>query len=184
MDFSRRDPSTWFNCNYLPSKNGNIPCIYKPVVCQPPPNVTNAVSSTGNGTYQAPATVKYSCESDKFHLEGNNTITCKYSGQWSKLPQCVINTVTPLVIVLPLLSSPFVVLVVILIRYRCSGKLQLRRNREFDAFVCYNFDTDCEYVLDIILPEMEENPDPPFKLYFDSKDFTPGLHIKETLLKQ
>ena len=40
MDFSRRDPSTWFNCNYLPSKNGNIPCIYKPVVCQPPPNVT------------------------------------------------------------------------------------------------------------------------------------------------
>ena len=182
IDLSRRDPSTWFDCNYLPSRNGTIPCIYKPVACQPPPNVTNAVSSTGNGIYQAPSTVNYSCESDKFHLEGNSTITCKYSGEWSKLPQCVPNTVTPLVIVLPLLISPLIMLAVILIRYRCLGKLELRRNREFDAFVCYNFDTDCEYVLNTILPEMGENHDPPFKLCFDSKDFTPGVHIKENII--
>ena len=177
-DVSRRDPSTWFDCDYLPSKNGIIPCIYKPVMYQPPPNVTNAVSLNGNGTYQPPSIVIYSCESDKFHLEGNSTITCKYSGEWSKLPQCGANrsTVTPLVIVLPLLISPFIVIAVILIKYRCLGKMQLRRNREFDAFVCYNFDTDYEYVLDTILPE--EKHDPPMKLCFHSRDFKPGAHIK------
>ena len=30
------------NCDYLPSINGSIPCFYKFVTCESPPNVTNA----------------------------------------------------------------------------------------------------------------------------------------------
>ena len=80
------DPSTWFDCDYLPSKNLNIPCIYKPVICKSPPNIDNGIISGRNATYHAPSTVNYSCESDDFCLEGNNTVTCKYSGEWSELP--------------------------------------------------------------------------------------------------
>ena len=178
-----RDPSTWFHCDYLPSKNSTIPCIYKPVICKPPPNITNAVRSisNGNGTHHALSTVNYSCESDEFRLVGNNTVTCKYSGEWSELPQCVEKTVTPLLIVLPILIFPLIVFVVILIRYTCLGKRQLFRNKEFDAFVCFDFNTDCEYVTDVILPELEENHDPPLKVCFHSRDFKPGIQIKNNI---
>ena len=176
-----RGLSTWFDCDYLPSENGTIPCIYKPVTCKPPPNIMNAVISGRNETYEALSAVNYSCESNKFRMEGNNTVTCQYSGEWSELPQCVKNSVTPLVIVLPVLIFPLLTLGMILIRYLCLGKRQLYRNKKFDAFVCYNFDTDHKYVTDIILPELEEKHDPPCKLCFDSQDFKPGVHIKENI---
>ena len=30
-----------FNCDYLPSVNGSMPCFYEQVTCGTPPNVTN-----------------------------------------------------------------------------------------------------------------------------------------------
>ena len=30
--------SIWFDCDYLPSKDGTVPCFYKPVICQSPSN--------------------------------------------------------------------------------------------------------------------------------------------------
>ena len=178
-----RGPSTWFDCDYLPSKNGPVPCIYKPVMCKTPPNTINGVIFSRNETFEALSTVNYSCESDKFILEGNNTVTCKYSGEWSEIPQCVEKAVTPLLIVLPVLIFPLLMLVMLLVRYTCVRKQQLYRNKNFDAFVCYNFDTDEKYVTDIILPELEQNHNPPFKLCFDSQDFKPGVHIKENIIE-
>ena len=114
-------------------------------------------------------------------MEGNSTVTCKYSGEWSELPQCVKNSITPLVIVLPVLIFPLLTLVMILIRYLCSGRQQLYRNKKFDAFICYNFDTDYKYVTDKILPELEEKHGPPFKLCFHQRDFKPGAPIKDNI---
>ena len=31
-----------FDCDYLPSLRGDIPCFYKPVTCKSPPSVQNA----------------------------------------------------------------------------------------------------------------------------------------------
>ena len=52
----------------------------------------------------------------------------------------------------------------------------LKRYREFDAFVLYHFDTDDHFVMNDLLPELEETRD--FKLCFHSRDFTPGRDIK------
>ena len=188
--FYKRDPSTWFDCNYLPSKNGTIPCIYKPVVCQPPPNVTNAVTPIGIGTYQATSIVSYSCDSDEFHLEGNSTVTCKYSGEWSEPPKCVKNTVTPLVIVLPLLIFPFVAFLFIIVRIRKDRNLAnrkfdeddtLSRNKEFDAYVCYDFEEDNDYVMNHILPQLEENENHQLKMCIHTRDFIPGKKITRNI---
>ena len=53
------------------------------------------------------------------------------------------------------------------------------RNRAFDACVLYHFDSDDIYVLDTILPELEENRN--FKLYTHSRNFTPGRDIKDNI---
>ena len=37
--------------------------------------------------------------------------------------------------------------------------LSLKRNREFDAFVLYHFDSDDDFVIDKLLPELEETRD-------------------------
>ena len=57
----------------------------------------------------------------------------------------------------------------------------LHRAREFDACVCYAFDGDNDYVMETVLPELEENHNPPFKLSLHSRDFDPGLRIFDNI---
>ena len=189
--FHKRDPTTWFNCDYLPSKNGTISCIYKPVICKPPLNITNGIISGRNETYRALSTVHYSCEGD-YRLEGNNTVTCKYSGEWSDLPRCVEKTITPLLIVLPLLIFPFVVFVIITIRIRKDRNLakqrldedeMLSRNKKFDAYVCYDFEEDNYFVMNYVLPQLEENQNHQLKLCIHTRDFIPGKMITGNIEK-
>ena len=80
-DRTKRNLSMQIGCDYLPSEDGRIPCLYKPVTCCMPPNVTNSVVVGSNRTYAAKTQVEYSCASDKFQMEGDSTITCLYSGQ-------------------------------------------------------------------------------------------------------
>ena len=56
---------------------------------------------------------------------------------------------------------------------------RLPRNRAFDAFVLYHFDTDDVFVIDTIIPELEEVRN--FKLHIHSRDFTPGCDIKDNI---
>ena len=175
------------DCNYLPSVSDPIPCHYKPVTCNPPPDVTNALIINGSGlnrTYLAMSHVVYECLNKTFVMEGNSTVTCLYSGEWDKLPKCeakYASNVNPLSIVIPLLIVPFCILIITHIArgYVCRRKelLLLKRNREYDAFVCYNFDEDHDFVFDSILPELEENHHRPLKLLIHDRDFTPGREI-------
>ena len=54
-----------------------------------------------------------------------------------------------------------------------------RRNREFHAFVLYHFDSDDDFVISHLLPELEETRD--FKLCVHSRNFTPGRDIKDNI---
>ena len=173
------------DCNYLPSVNDPIPCYYKPVTCDLPPNVTNARISNGiklNGTYLATSQVEYECLNETFQMEGNSTVTCLYSGEWYKLPKCLKRTnLNPLYIVMPLLIASFCILVITQVsrRYVCGRNklLLLKRNREYDAFICYNFDEDNDFVLNSILPELEEKHDPPLKMLIHDRNFELGQLI-------
>ena len=60
------------------------------------------------------------------------------------------------------------------------GLEDLCRNKKFDAHVCYDFDSNNDFVIDTILPELEKKPDPPFTLCIHSRDFTPGC-IKDNI---
>ena len=171
--------------DYLPSFDDPVPCYYKPVTCDPPPNVTNAKITSGivlNGTYLAMSQVEYECLNETFQMEWNSTVTCMYSGQWYKTPKCLKRTnLNPLCIVIPLLIAPICIFIVTHIArgYVCRRKksLLLKRNREYDAFVCYNFDEDHHFVFNSILPELEENHDPPLKMFIHDRDFIPGQEI-------
>ena len=178
--------SNLFSCDYLPSRHEPIPCFYKPVVCTSPPNVTNAITVASNRTYEAKTQVEYSCESDQYQMEGNGKITCLYSGQWSEPPRCLKmpNTALhPLYIVIPILSIPIFIFVAIIIKFSRAVKSMhnLSRNKTFDAYVCFDFDTDNDFVLDAILPELEGKDDSSFTLCLHSRDFVPGQAIKDNI---
>ena len=184
-----RNTSKWFDCDYLPSKHGSIPCFYESLTCDAAPNVENAIMDDRlnfNKIYKAKAQVEYSCANDQFQMKGNSTITCLHNGEWSVHPKCVkiVGNKTPLMILLPVLIIPIVLYLVIVITLRCRQKTKsknLTRNKTFDAFVCYAFDADNEFVMTSIQPELEKEPDQSFKLCIHSRDFDVGLHIFDNI---
>ena len=169
----------------LPSVNDRIPCFYKPVTCDPPPKITNArivKEIESNETYLAMSEVEYECLNESFQMEGNSTVTCLCSGEWYKIPTCLKkktgSDVNPLGIVIPLLIVPLFLFMITHIarKYICRRKKVslIKRNREYDAFVCFNFDEDNDFVLNSILPELEHNHDPPLKMLIHDRNFELG----------
>ena len=53
----------------------------------------------------------------------------------------------------------------------------LTRRKKYDVFICYRFDADDAFVKNEIIPELEQNHDPPFKLFISENDFEPGYSI-------
>ena len=60
-----------------------------------------------------------------------------------------------------------------------ASAVHLKRNREFDAFVLYHFDSDDYFVINYLLPELEETEG--FKLCIHSRNFVPGRDIKDNI---
>ena len=58
-------------------------------------------------------------------------------------------------------------------------KLDAKRNRFYDAFVLYHFDSNNSFIVDHLLPEMEEMRR--FRLCVHSRNFIPGRDIKENI---
>ena len=54
-----------------------------------------------------------------------------------------------------------------------------KRIRPFDATIFYHFDRDDDFVLNHLLPELEETRD--FKLCIHSRNFVPGRDIKDNI---
>ena len=60
-------------------------------------------------------------------------------------------------------------------------KTKLSRQGKFDAYVCYDFQGNNDFVTDTFLPALEENHDPPLKLCIHKRDFKPGLQIIDNI---
>ena len=180
------DVTKQVNCDYLPAQNGSIPCRYKLVTCGPPPSLVNTKiinRHKNDGIYRAMSGVQYECVNETFYMEGNSRVTCLYNGQWNKTPKCVKGNMNPLGIVIPLLTIPLIIFIImcIIIKLTCQRKKLLKRNREYDSFVCYNFDEDHNFVFNSILPELEENHDPPLKVSIHDRDFIIGREITDNI---
>ena len=106
-------------------------------------------------------------------------------------PKCSltsISTTHPLVVVLPVLLIPLVTLLVIIaVKYKIKSKADLKetdkpllpRKRPFDAFIIYHFDSDDEFVVNDLIPALEEDRD--FKLFIHSRDFILGTDIIDNI---
>ena len=177
------------NCSYLPPANGSIPCFYKNVTCSVPPQ--NQFDTNSRKLYPLGAKHFYVCHGTNQRLEtGNNTMTCLHSGQWSEAPECRSNddqqSMGPLPIILPI----FIILLIIFFaaiiarRYLIAKRPKLRHlkgNRDYDAFVVFNFDQDNTFVFDSLIPELEEKHHPPFKLFTHDRDFELGQLISSNI---
>ena len=184
-----------YHNRYFPPRDGNITCFYKPVMCGIPPNATDTVVTGGlndSGIYYAGSELQYSCVDESLVISGNSTVTCLYSGFWSSLPVCLKpEQKYLLIILLPVLSFGlcvvvFAIVVIICVirrRRKAAKNRQLMRKREFDAYVCYDFDGNHDFVMNSILPALEENQDPPLKLCIHSRDFEPGVAIFDNIQK-
>ena len=210
------------NCDYLPSLNDGTPCYDNKEMCDRPLIVMNAFVFVQN-TKERTQIAKYSCN-EGYRLEGNSTITCLYTGEWSSEPPVCLaeTTVTPIqktwVQVLIAIFTLVVMVVIIIaviqkMRLKATEKIDLqreqveigielkeideplmlyrkqkapvknispvKRNRVFDGFVLYHFDSDDNFVVETLLPELEENRN--FRLCMHSRDFTPGRDIKDNI---
>ncbi len=168
----------FLNCGYLPSHTSNIPCFYWQVTCEKPPTVLNAEMANVTGVvqqdkYAVHARVKYSCKAKDYKIEGNNTVVCLYSGKWSEPPKCSVSATSPVPIVVGVFSIPVVLLMAVLLICTLKPKPRMTRNRDFDAFVCFQFDADNDFVMNVLNPNLE----PEFKLFIHSIDFKPGRNI-------
>ena len=183
--------SVEYNYGYLPSLGGDTPCLFKAVTCGSPPSVQNAATmniSMNYKNYSVLDTMSYSCR-EGFQMEGNKKISCMYSWEWSTPPKCTLNTSSTthtLVVVLPVLMIPLAIRVgIIVVIYRTKSKAVLKRsneplfsrNREFDAFIIYHFDSDDGFVVNDLVPALEAIRG--LKLFIHSRDFIPGRNIKD-----
>ena len=168
-----------FDCGYLPSVTGSIPCFYKPVSCGDPPNITNAVAK--NSSNYAPASTEYYCQDETFRIVGNKTIQCLYNGKWSEPPKCVekLKSVSPLFIILPLLFGSMLAFFITCLVKACKGinhKESLTRNKDYDAFVCYSYEGDyAQFAENTIRIQLEEEHQ--LKLCIHRRDFLAAWDI-------
>ena len=191
LNITEDDRAVMFSCDYLPSRHGNIPCNYKPVTCRSPPEVDNntvILNDTQRDVYQLHDVIHYSCVRENIQMEGNSTITCLHSGEWSAPPKCkAMNTVSAIHIVLPVLICPLVLFLSSIIikkvkyKYIASHLVSLTRRRQFDAFVCYSYDRqDAHFAENTIPLQLEQNRG--FHLCIHRRDFKAGWDIKWNIL--
>ena len=189
------DLSTFGDCDYLPPLQGSIRCFYKPVTCDSPPYVTDGtktLKTTQKDVYQLHDVVHYTCDNSIFEMTGNDSIKCQYSGRWSHPPpKCeVVKQMKKSWMGLAYIALPiFLILFLVILLVGITQKRKtvkdspslplLIRNREFDAFVIYHFDTDNNFVVNTLIPELKEARD--LRLHIHSQDFQPGRNIEENI---
>ena len=178
-------------CNYLPSKTELFLVFYKQVTCEHPPKVKNSVVQSeailGNQTYLLNSQLIYSCENETETDDNKSIVTCLYSGKWSKPPQCKpkanpkSKSLNPLIVTIPVLGVPFVLITIMYCLFKCKTNrinIPLFRNKIFDAFVSYCYEeTGAQFAENTLRIELEENVDPPFKLFIHRRDFQAAWDI-------
>ena len=89
--------------------------------------------------YNVNDTVGYFCENESFDMKGNSTITCKYGGEWSEVPQCISKSSKSFLFIILigfvfLNVSPLVIILIVKIKRKQSELQLLTRDKEYDAF--------------------------------------------------
>ena len=191
---------TVVDCGYFSSFNESDTCIWDRVTCpNPPPSVKNAaVVNAVLENYTIGTSVEYQCD-EKYSLKGSANVTCKPSGNWHEVPECIHvsdnGTSQKLEIIIPVSLLAVIAVVIAVVAVFCIKRRRSRntvenaqypkRNRQYDAFVSYfseGSNSDRLYVRRILQPRLEEQASPPFRLFFHERNFRADRLIYANIL--
>ncbi len=172
-------------------------CITRTVTCNSPKEIPNAILNY-NGGDKAPVNymAKYHCKGG-FELQGNSTVYCEYSGEWSLAPRCTKGIDTKQVITIGTTFGVFAVLTIVVIilcviyrqeiaiimyaKFGIRFRKQLEEvDRDYDAFIAYSQE-DIKFVKNKLLKPLERKK-PPYKICIHHRDFELGATISANIL--
>ncbi len=181
-----------FYCSQLPDNN----CVKtEPVTCESPDLIDNG---THNGirdvTYPVNSMLRYGCNSG-YKLEGNATVICKYSGNWSTTPQCIKEPSDKNLIIICTIFGGFILSIAVVlfliwkyrqelsallyVKYGIKFVRETEEKREFDAFIAYS-QQDYEFVKQKLMEPLEKMN---FKLCLPERDYETGDYKSQIIIK-
>ncbi len=181
-----------FYCNELPDTE----CVKtETVTCPSPQDIEHGTHDDNGNTYYVLSTITYRCNSG-YILDDNGTATCQYSGEWSRIPKCLVKTSHKDLIITCSIFATFVLLIltafIIIWKYRkellallyvrCGIKFVREREerREYDAYIAYSHE-DYDFVKQNILDPLNKYP---FKLCIPARDFGVGGFRHQWIMKK
>ncbi len=183
-----------FICNKFPVDGD---CLTKNVTCGPLKEVQHSIPFYDRPSdFLVDSRVTYECNED-YELEGNSTVVCEYSGEWSTIPICIPLYNKKLIIILGVTFSTFAVITVIVILvglifrreivvilYAKFG-LRFTKNTEeddmkYDAFIAYSQE-DIGFVKHQLLRPLEKMT-PKFQICIHHRDFEIGAFITTNII--
>ena len=198
-----------FDCDYLLPYGGNIPCFYHLVYCPEPPTVEYArvgrrnntahyfcregFMLEGNKTITCNLTEGWPTPPECLLIEGTATLLASLL---SVFVLVILIVIIMLICIIKFNKKQIHGIIIFQMQVDVKemdeplkafrrkevqrvSAIYMKRNREFDSFVLYHFDTDDDFVISHLLPELEEVRN--FKLHIHSRDFTPGCDIKDNI---
>ena len=173
-----------FSCKMYLNTTDEKLCFYEPVECPEPKNPQNGNVKFSSYTWNS--TANYSCDSKLFLMSGPAVRKCNANGTWDNpSPTCTINYNILIAIILPLAVIIFLIILFIYLigkrRIHFKPTEEWLKQLYYDAYVSYCND-DSEFVEGSFRETLEEEQDPPFKIFLHNRDILPGSTHLESIL--
>ena len=91
------------DCHSIPYSKETSNCVHMEVFCTNPP----VQIPDGPDTYPVNSTLEYSCPIGMVHVSENRNITCTFSGEWTKPPECTLAMEVKILIAVSLTTITF-----------------------------------------------------------------------------
>ncbi len=184
-------------CHELPETDNCFKA--EPVTCEPPALVEHGThdSDTANSSkawYPVHSVVRYECNSG-YKLDGNGTVICEYSGNWSHVPKCIIQINNKELVIVCSIFGALIILIVALgficwkyrseisallyAKYGIKFIQEKEEKRKYDAFIAYSQE-DFNFVKLNLLDPLEKVD---FKLCIPERDFESRDYKSQNVIK-
>ncbi len=179
-------------CDFFPDDY----CFTYNVTCAFPIQIENGILTySGEDPPAVHNMAKYQCK-EGYELDGNSTVYCEYSGEWSPAPKCTKGINKKQVTIIGTIFGVFVVLTIFFIilcsiyrqeiaiimyaKFGIRFSKETEENREYDAFIAYSQE-DIRFVKNKLLRPLESKR-PPYKICIHHRDFELGATISANIL--
>ncbi len=179
-----------FYCNELPDRV----CVKTDKVTCMPQHVEHGTHDANMKIYFVHSTIEYKCDSG-YNLDSNGTATCQYSGKWSRIPKCLVQTSHKDLITVCFIFGAFIIIVVsaliiiwkyrhelsalLYVKYGIKFMREREERRKYDAYIAYS-QNDFEFVKRNIIDPLQGME---FNLCVPARDFEAGDFKSQMIVK-